>query len=269
MAIEKVKRREVNRKIKQISGGLLFNLTDLVLGEMFFSMNLLAETGSSPRRVWRSFYQAQEDLAVVNAQTFSRAIYYLKKKGLIDYVRDDLHSKPRITRQGRARLAAVLPEYLEERPWDGKIYLVTYDIPELQRDDREILRDHLKKIGCGMLQASVWLTPYNPRETLQDFIHKKNLEGLVIVSDLGRGGSVGRMKLEELVDRVYDLSALNSRYALFVSKYKGKKKGEVDGAKVGFEFLSILKDDPQLPFELLTTDWEGEQAYLVYQRLTD
>ncbi|MEK6624932.1 MAG: hypothetical protein AABY86_08190, partial [Bdellovibrionota bacterium] len=61
----------------------------------------------------------------------------------------------------------------------------------------------LRKIGCGLLQESIWVTPFNPTELVREFVNDKNLAGTVLVSVLGKDGSIGGMTLEELIENVY------------------------------------------------------------------
>ena len=120
----------------------------------------------------------------------------------------------------------------------------------------------MKKLGCGLLQNSVWLTPYNPKNTLRDFIEEKNLSGAIIVSDIGKDGSIGEENIDELIRRVYRLNELNLRYKELINLIEEKKLNKIQAK---FQYLNILQDDPQLPFEILPSDWLGDKAfYLLY-----
>ncbi len=66
-----------------------------------------------------------------------------------------------------------------------------------------------------------------------------------------------------MIREIYNLDELNDRYKKLLYEFsKGKKDASVD--TVASHYLSILKDDPQLPFELLPTDWRGDEAYELY-----
>jgi phenylacetic acid degradation operon negative regulatory protein len=148
--------------------------------------------------------------------------------------------------------------------WDGKIYLVAYDIPRESNKDRNLFRRFLKRIGCGMLQHSVWVTAYTPNKLINEFIYERGLDDeLIIVSSVGKDGTVGDTTLQELMEKVYGLSNLNERYLLFIEKVE---KGELSTMReVVFSYLSILKDDPQIPFELLPRNWLGDTACKIYE----
>ena len=118
-----------------------------------------------------------------------------------------------------------------------------------------------------MVQKSVYLIWYDPSDILCEFVKEHNLKTLVVISCLGKDGYVIGEKIKDLVDRVYELDKLNNRYREFLTKYS-KQNQTIPRSRIAFEFLSILEDDSQLPFELLPKDWAGEKAYRLYEKLT-
>uniref|UniRef100_A0A832DUL1 CRISPR-associated endonuclease Cas2 n=1 Tax=candidate division WWE3 bacterium TaxID=2053526 RepID=A0A832DUL1_UNCKA len=247
-------------KIIAATKGLVSTLSDYLLIQLYFGMELMA--GGHGRNVGQAGEAAWEDFFSGKGQTPKRrALYGLKSRGFVDYARGC--SDLRVTEAGLKRLRALVPFYDQRRIWNGKLYLITFDIPEQKKSQREILRSYLKKIGCGMLQLSVWITPYDPREVLRDFVSQSGLQGMVLVSDMGKDGSIGGADIKTIVEKVFDLESLNARYGQFVRQYR-KTKGPV--AALTVDFLSILKDDPQLPFALLPDAWMGAEAYAIYAK---
>ncbi|MBM3209394.1 CRISPR-associated endonuclease Cas2 [Candidatus Shapirobacteria bacterium] len=251
--------KEIRAKIQELSLGVLNTLIDSSLFLFAFWAQSSA-VGSGRKDTFSAFEDSVEFIRQIRKKTLRRGTYYAANKGYLAKKNNEWQ----ITELGRKRLEEFLPNYRAERPWDGKIYLVTYDIPEKRRKDRNLLRDYLKRVGCGMLQASVWITPYNPKKIIADFVAENKLAGLVIVSDVGRDGNVGQMPLRGLVEKVYRLGELNDRYREFLEKAEESKFASWE---MTLAFFSILKDDPQLPFSLLPKDWLGDTAYRVYQKI--
>lgn len=204
---------------------------------------------------FRAQWAADRFLYQINYDVLKSAIQRARKRG---WIKTNRHALPEITQEGRKRLAAVIPQYDEKRIWDGRMHLVTYDIPEIKKDNREKLRTYLRRLGCGLLQDSVWITPYNPIDTLRKFIDEHDLGGTIIVSDMGHDGSIGEENLQDMIVRVYRLEELNERYTLWLYEVEAMKA--VD-SRFLISYLSILRDDPQLPFTVLPAWWRGSDAY--------
>lgn len=211
---------------------------------------------STSGQLWRANRAADRFLDEVNYEVIKHAIQTARKRAWIKSFRRK--ALPEITQEGKKRLEAILPHYDEKRVWDGRMHLVTYDVPEEQKKDREMLREYLITIGCGLLQKSVWITPFNPIDTLRNFIEEHGLKGNIIVSDMGKDGSIGEEDVRAMLVRIYKLEELNDRYKAWLQSVD--EFGEVDHVAI-LQYLAILKDDPQLPFSLLPPWWKGEKAY--------
>ena len=258
-----MRKKEVIQLVGKISEGVLSSTIDLVLYTFSLTMSSFFKSPTS-RGVYQTFTEADEAFRQLNYQTFKRAFFALKKQGFVNFPRQG-PLQVEITRQGKERLAKILPCYEIKRPWDKKIYLITYDIPTKRNKDRDLLRNYLKRLGCAFLQASVWVTPYNPQKLLFDFAREKALDGVILVSDLGLDGKIGNESLKSLLSRIYQLEGLKGQYQEFLEKYSGKKT--TSPLEISFAFNKILRDDPQLPFDLLPNDWPGEKAYRLFLRL--
>jgi len=257
--------KSTRKQIVEISEGVLSKVVDIVLFLVFFNAEFGLGGRPGPGGVYRARDKAFEDWEAISYDSIKRALSRLKKKGWVEVLGRGNKVTVQITKQGRKRLEAIVPFYDEKRVWDGKLYLITYDIPERQRDDRELLRRYLRKIGCGRFQDSVWLTPYNPTGVLRDFIGERGLSGAVVVSCVGKDGNVGQEDARDLVARIFQLEELNDRYADYLEEFGGG--GKISRSKAIFDFLSILGDDPQLPFELLPDDWVGGEAYVLFRKI--
>ncbi len=233
------------RKITKITEGVFSTLVDMSLFTIFF--------GISGDVTGKAALKMKDE---INYDALKRSYKNLEKKGLVQVIKEK-NALPKITEEGKKRLASILPKYNKNRTWDGRIYLVIYDVPKEKNKVRDYLRNYLIKIGCGMLQDSVWLTPYNPKKLIEEFIIKYKLDfDSIIISSIGKDGTVGELELTDLVVKVYKLQSLNARYNEFL-----KTKSPMD-------FLSVLKDDPQLPFDLLPDWWVGDEANIVFNKLT-
>lgn len=251
-----------NSLVKDITFGVFGSAVDLLLWLSFMTGASFGKTG--PAGFTKAFQEADEILEQINHHTLVASWRRLFKKRLLTYKKRGNLYNLEITNFGKKRLQQSLPYYFSKRPWDKRIYLITYDIPEIARKKRDLLRYYLRQNFCRLLQESAWLTPYNPRQLINDFVEKYKIPGTVIVSDVGEDGGVGDTSLQDLIVRLYNLEDLNNRYEEYI---KISQEREQSTNQLLIEYLSILKDDPQLPFELLPHSFLGEKAHQIYLKL--
>ncbi|MFN3302053.1 MAG: CRISPR-associated endonuclease Cas2, partial [Patescibacteria group bacterium] len=62
---------------------------------------------------------------------------------------------------------------------DGKWVMVIFDIPEKKKRKRELLREKMKFLGFKMLQKSIWISPLDVINEINNFIEKNFLRPYV------------------------------------------------------------------------------------------
>ncbi len=92
----------------------------------------------------------------------------LRRKGFVQYVQEDGHTRMRITAKGREYLERLSLSGLRISPrkWDGKWRLVIFDIPERKRHLRNTVRSMVVTFGFVQLQQSVWAYPHDCEELI-------------------------------------------------------------------------------------------------------
>ena len=103
-------------------------------------------------------------------ERFNNAFYYLKKKGYIMVEKDghDIAISPTQKGVKMTKRYQILELKVEEpKKWDGKIRVVAFDIPNIQRIKRNAFRRKLKELGFYSSQKSVWLHPFNCKKQIQ------------------------------------------------------------------------------------------------------
>jgi phenylacetic acid degradation operon negative regulatory protein len=256
--------RDTTKKIISISGGLVTTATDLVIITTAFAGGLMiANMGARPGRpsTWKVPFQFTDLIFNAWSQSkFRRALGNSVGKGLVERLEESY----RLTPAGRKRLKELLPSYKKSAAWDGRLWLVIYDIPEDITRKRDKFREFLEQIGCRKVQESVWLSVKDPRKWVRLKIDSLSLQGKAIVSCLGKDGSLGEENVIQMISRVFGLRQLNQRYAKWL-----KSAAEVENEGIfhhGLKFLAILRDDPVLPPELLPENWTGEKAFNLFEK---
>jgi predicted transcriptional regulator len=99
-----------------------------------------------------------------NRQKFNKLIYYLKKNNLIKVKNLKDNNAILLTKEGkekaiRASFKTGVNQQKERK--DGKWIMIIFDIPQIHKKQRTLLRSVLVNLGYKMFQQSVWVSPYD------------------------------------------------------------------------------------------------------------
>jgi phenylacetic acid degradation operon negative regulatory protein len=177
-----------------------------------------------------------------------------------------------------ARRRRVLRFGLEFTDWDHRWTVVSFSIPEKDRDVRRLLRNGLRDLKFGLLNDAIWVSP-----------HHRVDQATALLDELEvKDGSVMRAEILPRPGRelsfidVFDLHELEDGYRDFIARHEpmiadvaagrvAPSEALVLRTEVMSEWLQFRQIDPSLPFELLPSDWPRararEVAYLIYDEL--
>ncbi len=263
---------DLKRTISRITWGVTKTLTGLILYQVALGVAVATTGGGKSSRTAGEAIKNADVISdslfiALNPDQWQSAYQNLRRRGLINSIKGKNY-EVLITKRGLKKLGEEIPVYQEDRPWDKRIYLITYDIEEEDKELRNDLRKYLKEIGCAQLQKSTYLAVYNPRGLLRKWVGRRMRTGDILVSDLGPDGSLGDRPLQELVADAYRLTKLNLDYGGFLEEFsQADKDSQLQKQQAFFRYSGILAQDPQLPFELLPDWWLGDKAFRLYRRL--
>ncbi len=159
---------------------------------------------------------------------------------------------------------------------DGWV-LVSFSMPERDRDKRHVLRSKLTWHGMGNLSSGLWIAP---ARILDDVIETVKSLGFAEYTDVFRATYEGLGDVAELVRHSWDLEALVGSYQQFLLHHRPVRDGlarsrrDIDGADAFTLYTKALHEwrkfpylDPGLPVELLPDDWPGRAAAELFKDL--
>lgn len=136
-------------------------ISNIIL-DFIYQADRLASMRSISRYVYYDYYKLKEErdkekeIIKKKRRKIQNSIYYLKKKGLIEYKEND---KISLTRKGFLRF--ILDKSFRHKPKknnvQGEFYIVIFDIPENLRYIRNLFRKVLYNFSAEMIQRSVFL----------------------------------------------------------------------------------------------------------------
>ncbi|GEM_PF-2737806 len=109
-----------------------------------------------------------------------KAFYYWKRMRYIEISEEGTELIIRLTDHGRLRLYHEACQTARRLP-KGQVLMILFDIPEVARSSRQVLRAFLKRNGFNQLQFSVWYTYYDTGNALVSFLQYLELDRWVFV----------------------------------------------------------------------------------------
>lgn len=241
----KLGQAEISAIIKDYTHDLLTSTYDFMLAAVYYQFDM--------GEVMKS------DLSIINIKTLKRVVDRLSSNNLIVENADKVAGFD-VTNKGKEKLESILTQYKEDRPWSGSLYAVTYDVPTSNNVLRNKLRFRLLEHKCSLFQNSVWICGYDPREFLDAFIyeHKALNDHILITKTIDNHKEVAR--------KTFEIDKIANRYENFITLSQSEFMTREETI---FAYLSILKDDPQLPFQILSDDWPGIKANEIYSQIVN
>ena len=206
---------------------------------------------------------------------YYNAVSRLSKQGLVIKERGLDTPRLRISEEGAGMLDAYLrPEKYWNRKWNGIWNLLVYDVPEIDRSYRNVLRQFLRSHRMGCFQKSVWITPHDIRPQYADLQEAAAVE---VFACLFEARTVLGMPSEKVVREAWDFDSLYDVQKRFCGIYtenleilQGAASPDLDtlmrlaGEEID-AYRSAFYLDPLLPSELLPRDYIGKQAYSIHR----
>jgi len=207
------------------------------------------------------------------------ALGRLARRGLLDSSKAGRRTfyglTPRAQQMLTGGVRRIMSFGLSHDRWDGSWLVVTYSVPEHQRDVRHVLRARLRWLGFAPLYDGVWVSPRSDAT-----------EAVALLEELGIASS------NVLVSRVahavnggdplsaWKLDELRQVYAAFVAEFEpllGRAEGGdvvpaealIARTRVMDVWRQFPNLDPELPETALPPGWPRREAQRIFANLYD
>ncbi len=206
---------------------------------------------------------------------YRQAVYRLRRDGLI--ARRDRHGgapKLALTAEGRGHVSAELvPEKLWNRRWDGRWYVLMYDVPEKERSYREALNRFLKRNRMGSLQKSVFVSVRDIRPLFYDL---DVAAAVAEYANIFESRTVAGQSNSVLVKRAWDFDRLRKIQGDYLEACAARMRRPVREIPFSSVFaamrselryyLEAMRRDPLLPKSLWPRDYLGHGVASSFRR---
>jgi phenylacetic acid degradation operon negative regulatory protein len=227
--------------------------------------------------VWLgSLIRVMQDFGV-SERLVRTSVYRLAQDGWLQSTQIGRRSYYSLTDEGRGRFEQATHKIYGEpaTSWDGHWCLVL--LSALDAQGKEAVRKELGWLGFGALSANILAHPAPDMTDLDVTMGRLGAgDQLVVMS----GQTVrNEQAMRTLARSSWNLDDIDQRYASFVRRFRPlvADVGEqiLLDPKTAFlirtlliqEYRKVLLRDPQLPAELLPSDWHGKSAYQLCRNL--
>ena len=219
--------------------------------------------------------------AGVGGSAARTAISRLFRRGVLESSRDGRYSSYRLTSAAIADLSAggawIAGFATRTDPWDGFWTLVSFSLPQEERNQRRALRGQLRWLGYAPLYDALWVSPDAPNPTVLERLTTITLGAITMFR-------ARHVELATGTDRnpidAWDIAAIARRYDAFIRRWKPLlprvRTGKVSGAAAVHARTDIMNAyrhfpiiDPQLPIELMPSHWPRAHAREVFVAVYD
>ncbi|MBM2820599.1 MAG: paaX [Candidatus Berkelbacteria bacterium] len=175
-----------------------------------------------------------------------------------------------ITPKGEREFDRVLKNLRDTGHWDGRWRLVIFNVPEKQRDLRDRIRRSLRKLGMGILQPSVWISPKDIKKDIDNICKRLNLQNQLKYFEVSRNNSLDNTIIEKswkLSDIEEDYKRFNFNAQRIINVLDKDANPRFSAKKHIYEYALILQKDPILPWEFRNKDLIRRSAHNNYLKL--
>ncbi|OFI38097.1 regulator [Arthrobacter sp. SW1] len=229
--------------------------------------------GWLPSSAFLRIMEALEVPAAVTRTTLSR----LKKKAVLEQEARDGVAGYALTADAAVMLARGdsrifdPQEMAEGEPW----CLVSFSIPETEREKRHQLRRRLHWSGCGTVASGLWIAPGFRQADIEEVLEALDVRTqatLFLTSTPLPGGS-----LRAAVAQWWDLDAVAGLHRGFLRDAAGYfRSGELTEAAALAAYVRSIDSwraipylDPGLPVSCLPEDWPGRESAALFRAATE
>lgn len=227
--------------------------------------------------VWLgSLIQAMDGFGI-NERLVRTSVFRLAKDGWLQSKQVGRRSYYSLTDEGRERFEQATHRIYSAPAgdWDGTWCFVF--LAGLGVDTRELLRREIGWLGFGAMSANVLAHPAPDMMDLDVALKRLGLDDEVIVLE---GRTIrGPAAMRRVAQTSWNLDDIDARYEAFVQMFRpvlaSLARTAVIPPETAFrvrtlliqEYRKVLLRDPQLPAELLPSDWHGAAAYQLCRNL--
>ncbi len=217
----------------------------------------------------------------INDRLVRTSVFRLAEEGWLEAAREGRRSLYTLTEPGIRRVTHVYNRIYAapDIAWDGSWTLIFATAGMLDAPERGAIRKELLWEGFSLICPGVFAHPSGQSAMLEEMMQRLDIAGQLFICRTRELDQVSTRPLRELIEENWPIPALVANYQQFIMQFSPllkilKLKQEIE-PEISFVIRTLLihafrrvqLHDPQLPLELLPSDWPGTAAYELSQQI--
>lgn len=202
------------------------------------------------------------------------AVYRLADEGWLDAVRHGRRSQYRLSTLGEKRIlrAHQLVYASPAKQWDG-LWTLVHVASHASNAQKLALKKELMWEGFAPLNTGLFAYPGEKNEALEDLLQRTRTAKVVTTLSASDSGLSNALPLSAVVSTAWPLKETRASYKKFIARFESLQLLLTEQTSIDPEHAFVLRTllihdyrralltDPNLPAELLESEWPGSKAY--------
>ena len=210
----------------------------------------------------------------VNDRLVRTSVYRLTDEGWLDAQREGRRSRYTLNPRSAARFKRAYQTIYTpaQRDWNGRWTLVFTAANIITVEQRSDLRRELLWQGFALVAPHILAHPTADLETLNEILERNEARDSIFVCTASEEDTVVATPMNKLVEQCWDLNDVIKGYQQLIADFESlpdllsnasasPQDAFMARALIVHAFRRAMLHDPQLPLQLLPSDWPGTIAY--------
>lgn len=236
--------------------------------------NLLIYVAYCLKSKFFSYEKCQKDLVSIGIKstipTLRKEFSLAKKEGLIEFKTYYHKLYPILSTKGKLAIKTHLP-FRRWGDFDGSWKMVIFDIPDDLRSKRVQFQNELITLGFGKISRGVYLSPNPLFSKVKRLTHKLRISKHITCIK-----TASFEDEKKKIARAWNLEEVDNQYKEYTEKVRQQLELNQKNPLWPFfakdlekEFAQIYQNDPHLPEQFLTANWQGQTAYGIFKAISN
>lgn len=201
-------------------------------------------------------------------RTLRKEFSILKNKGFFDYKTYYNKKVPILSANGKLAISPILA-YRKYGPWDSKWRVVVFSVSEHDRKCKNLFIGKLDELKFKKIFKGVYIGPHPVLSIISKYANELGLRQKCVLFETDRIDQETKT-----IQKIWDIDKVNKKYGQFI-KFANSKLADVkehwalEAKELEKAFISIYNEDAHLPKDFLPKNWQGDEAYELFKRISN